>query len=90
MMESAENGPLNIGSDWKNKFSEVAEKVIKITGASSKIKFVQGNEYMSSQVVPDISEAKAKLDWFPIVLLDEGLKNTIDYLSTQQGVLKPE
>lgn len=32
---------------------------------------------------PDISLAKAKLDWEPKVRLDEGLKKTIDYFRSR-------
>ena len=89
MMESVEVGPINIGSDWQTKFSEVAEKVISITGTKSKIKYKKPDSFMAPQLTPDISLAKEKLDWFPIVLLNEGLHQTIDYLSAQKDVLRP-
>ena len=45
---------------------------------------------MITQPLPDISLAKEKLGWFPIILLDEGLKKTADYLSAQVNILEPE
>lgn len=88
MMESVEAGPINIGSDWKNSFGEIAEKIIKLAKSNSKIKY-EKSEFSVPQCLPDISLAKEKLGWFPIILLDEGLKETIDYLSAQQNLLEP-
>ena len=87
LMESGENGPMNLGSEWKNKFAEIAQKIIAISGSKSEIKFAPVGELMSTQPLVDIDLAKAKLGWFPVVLLDEGLTKTIDYLSAQQGIL---
>ncbi len=89
-MESAENGPINLGSEWRSNFSEIAEKIIKITKSKSKIKYVKKSDLMITQPLPDISLAKEKLGWFPIILLDEGLKKTADYLSAQVNILEPE
>jgi len=90
MMDSAEAGPLNAGSDWKVKMSEVAEKIVQISSSKSAIEYKPLESTMASQIYVNVASAKEKLGWFPIVLLDEGLKNTIDYLSAQRGVLEPE
>lgn len=89
MMESNENGPINLSSEWKTSFKEVAEKIIEILGASSDIKYQSDSVKFSSQLLADINLAKEKLGWFPIILLDEGLKKTIDDLSAQKGILRP-
>lgn len=90
MMASAEYGPINFGSDWKISFGEVAEKAVAIAKSKSKINYQSQGEMMSSQALPDISLVKEKLGWFPIILLDEGLKYTINYLSAQRDVRGPE
>ena len=90
MMDSAEIGPLNLGSDWAIKFGDVATKVVSLTNTKSQIVYLPRNEMMAEQWIPSISAIKEKLGWFPIVLLDEGLKKTIDYLSAQKGILKLE
>ena len=38
--------------------------------------------------MPDISRAKAELDWFPVVSLDDGLKETIEAMRAEGGALK--
>ncbi len=85
-MESSETGPLNLASEWKIKMEEVAKKIIEITKSKSKIVYQEKSNYFDIQPLADISLAKEKLGWFPIILLDEGLKKTIDYLSAQQGI----
>lgn len=85
-MESPEKGPINLASDWKNKFSDIAKKIIDQTGSKSKIKFVESKEIFADQLIADIAVAKEKLGWFPVILLDEGIKQTIDYLEAQKGI----
>ena len=89
MMESNEAGPMNIGSDWKITFTEMAQKIIALGGSNSKIKF-EKSDWSADQPLADISLAKEKLGWFPIILIDEGLKETIDYLRASQNLLEPK
>ena len=90
VVNSGEAGPLNIASDAKYKFSEVATKIVKLTESRSAITYHDRGSLMAPQFLADISEVKEKLGWFPITLLDQGLKAIIDYLSAQKGVLKPK
>lgn len=90
VMDSGEAGPFNIASDAKYQFSEVAEKIVKISQSHSAITYHQPETLMSRQSLADIDLIKEALGWFPITLLDEGLKFTVEYLSAQKGVLAPE
>lgn len=85
-MESSETGPINLASEWKVKIEDVAKKIIEITGSTSKIVYQEKPINFDIQPLADISLAKEKLGWFPIILMDEGLKKTVDYLSAQQGI----
>lgn len=87
---SGESGPLNLASDAKYKFSEVADKIIKLTQSRSAITYHDRESLMAPQFLADISQVKEKLGWFPITLLDQGLQGIIDYLSAQKGVLRPK
>jgi nucleoside-diphosphate-sugar epimerase len=89
-MNSDEVGPMNFASEWKSSFKEIAEKIIQINNVSSKLIFLDKNENYDYQPLADISLAKENLGWFPVILLEEGLKNTIDYLSAQEGIRRPE
>ena len=58
---------------------ELAEKVISMTKSNSKIIFQPLPQDDPKKRKPDISLAKEKLDWQPVVSFDEGLEKTIDY-----------
>ncbi|MBI4850278.1 MAG: SDR family oxidoreductase [Acidobacteria bacterium] len=72
-------GPVNLGNPEEYKVIELAEKVIKMTGSSSKIVFKPLPENDPTRRRPDISLAKEKLDWQPSVPVEEGLRKTIEY-----------
>ena len=81
LMESdkAITGPINIGNPNEFTMLELAELVLKLTSSQSKIIFKPLPEDDPKQRQPNISLAKAKLDWEPKVQLEDGLKETIAY-----------
>ena len=76
-------GPVNTGNPGEFTMLELAEKVIELTGTTSKITFLPLPSDDPKQRRPDISLAKEKLDWEPKVALDEGLQKTIEYFKQQ-------
>lgn len=72
-------GPVNLGNPEEYKVLELADKVIKMVGSTSKIAFKPLPENDPTRRRPDISLAKEKLDWLPTVPVDEGLGKTIEY-----------
>ncbi len=73
-------GPVNIGNEVEVSMLDLAERIINMTGSSSKVKFIKSREDDPSRRKPDISLASQALDrWKPSVALDEGLKKTVDY-----------
>ncbi|MAF13878.1 MAG: NAD-dependent dehydratase [Parcubacteria group bacterium] len=89
MMRSGESGPVNLGSDLDYKISDVAKKVIKLTDSKSKVVFQKPLLFMSPLGLPDITLAKERLSWFPVVLLEEGIKGAIDYFKAHKSILRP-
>jgi UDP-glucuronate decarboxylase len=81
LMESdkAITGPINIGNPNEFTMLELAELVLRLTSSQSKLTFKPLPEDDPKQRQPDISLAKAKLDWEPKVKLEDGLKETIAY-----------
>jgi UDP-glucuronate decarboxylase len=81
MMQSPDDftGPVNIGNPEEFTILELAEKIIRLTGSSSKIIHRSLPEDDPKQRQPDISLASARLDWSPKVDLETGLSFTIDY-----------
>ena len=78
-------GPVNLGNPVEFTIKELAEKVIEMTGSSSKMVNKPLPSDDPTQRQPDISLAKEKLDWEPKVVLEEGLKKTIGYFEERLG-----
>ena len=72
-------GPINIGNPNEFTVRELAEKVIELTGSSSKIVEEALPQDDPKQRQPDISKAQDELGWNPTVQLEQGLTKTIDY-----------
>ena len=83
LMESAAEvtGPLNLGNPVEFTIRELAEKVIDITGSRSKLVFEDLPADDPKQRQPDITQARAMLNWEPGILLEAGLKKTVAYFS---------
>ncbi|MCK9310902.1 MAG: SDR family oxidoreductase [Bacteroidales bacterium] len=75
-------GPVNIGNPHEFTIRQLAEKVIELTGSSSKITYKDLPHDDPKQRKPDISLAQEKLDWNPNIQLDEGLLKTIKYFKS--------
>lgn len=72
-------GPLNVGNPNEFTIIELAEKIIKLTGSKSKIVFKPLPPDDPTQRQPDISLAREKLNWEPVIPVEEGLQRTVDY-----------
>jgi UDP-glucuronate decarboxylase len=72
-------GPINIGNPSEFTIRELAELVIEITGAKSKLVFRPLPSDDPRQRQPDISRAAEMLGWGPKIALREGLVQTIAY-----------
>jgi UDP-glucuronate decarboxylase len=72
-------GPVNLGNPVEFSILSLAEKVIELTGSSSKVVFESLPSDDPLQRQPDISLAKDVLGWKPAMALEEGLKKTIAY-----------
>lgn len=81
MMESPKEitGPINLGNPGEFTMLELAEKVMKWTKNTTKLKYEPLPEDDPKQRKPAIDEANRLLDWQPTVGLDEGLQKTVQY-----------
>jgi dTDP-glucose 4,6-dehydratase len=84
MSDTAE--PVNLGNPQEMSIRALAEKVIELTGSPSRI--VERPLPVDDPRVrqPDISLARAALQWKPQVTLDEGLQRTIAYFREKLGI----
>lgn len=72
-------GPINLGNPNEISILELAKRVGLITGVEVELKFSSLPQDDPMQRCPDISLAKEKLKWEPIVDIDSGLKKTVEY-----------
>jgi UDP-glucuronate decarboxylase len=75
-------GPVNFGNPDEFSILELAEITIRLTNSRSEIIFNPLPQDDPLQRQPDISLAKKRLDWEPVVKLEDGLKQTIAYFKS--------
>jgi len=78
-------GPMNLGNPVEFTIRELAEQVIALTGAKSRLIRKPLPQDDPRQRQPDIALARRVLDWEPRVSLEEGLKRTIPYFRETPG-----
>jgi UDP-glucuronate decarboxylase len=87
-------GPINLGNPGEFTISQLAHKVLELTGSRSKIVYKPLPVDDPLQRRPDIGQAEALLGWRPHTDLDEGLLKTIEYfdalLVSEAAAAKPE
>ena len=71
--------PVNIGNPSEITIRELGEEILKLTGANQRLVSLPLPKDDPKQRRPDISKAKALLDWEPKVTRAEGLKITYEY-----------
>jgi UDP-glucuronate decarboxylase len=83
-------GPINLGNPREFTIRQLAELVIKMTGARSKLVFKPLPSDDPKQRKPDTTMAEFLLSWAPNTQLEQGLVKTIAYfellLSNKAGV----
>jgi len=77
--------PTNIGNPNEFTVRQLAEKVLALTGSTSKIEQRPLPTDDPKVRRPDITKARTLLGWEPKVELEEGLRHTIAYFRTQLG-----
>ena len=82
LLNSSETTPVNLGNPHEMTILEFAHKVLEITGSSSEITFITPQDERTKDDPltrrPDIGKARQVLNWEPIVLLEEGLRQTME------------
>ena len=79
MNQDQTTGPVNLGNPGEFTIRQLAELVLKLTGSKSKLVFRPLPQDDPKQRKPDITLAKAVLNWEPKIQLEQGLIKVIDY-----------
>ncbi len=85
MMQTDESftGPVNIGNPREFTIKELAERIVMLSGSSSKLVYKPLPVDDPKQRQPDITLAREKLGWEPKIRLDEGLTRMISFFERQ-------
>ena len=74
--------PVNIGNPDEITISQFAEEIIKLTGTTQKVIYKDLPVDDPKQRRPDITKARALLNWEPKISRAEGLKITYEYFKS--------
>ena len=72
-------GPVNLGNPDEFQIKQLAERVLALVGSRSNIIYKELPQDDPQQRRPDITLAKARLNWQPSIALDDGLIRTVEY-----------
>jgi UDP-glucuronate decarboxylase len=78
-------GPMNLGNPVETSVAELARLILEMTGSRSKIVYRPLPVDDPVQRCPDITQARALLDWQPRMPLRAGLERTIAYFDELLG-----
>jgi len=79
MKTGPEMSIVNLGSDQIVKIAQVADMIIQMTNSNSKVVYDDPLIFLSKKGVPNLTRAKEMLGWIPLVRLQDGIRNTINY-----------
>jgi len=84
MMDAPDDfvGPCNLGNPHEFTVRQLAEQVIELTGAKSKIVYEPLPADDPTRRQPDITLARTRLGWEPTTQLREGLARTLEWFRT--------
>jgi dTDP-glucose 4,6-dehydratase len=74
--------PVNVGNPNEFTVRQLADIVIELTGSASEVVERELSEDDPKVRQPDISRARAELDWEPAVELKLGLERAVEYFRT--------
>lgn len=84
LMTADVNTPVNIGNPSELTMRQLAEKIIALTGSSSRIVSKDLPQDDPKFRLPDITKARKLLGWEPTVEPDEGLQRTIAWFRDEK------
>jgi dTDP-glucose 4,6-dehydratase len=83
LSRSEEHLPVNIGNPDEFTILECAQAVLKMTGSKSELRFESLPEDDPARRRPDITKARALLDWEPRVNLEQGLERSLEFFRSR-------
>lgn len=82
LMQSSYNKPLNLGQDRLISINELAQLTAEIAGIEIILKHIPGPQGVRGRN-SDNTRLQQVLNWYPEISLEEGLKQTYDWIESQ-------
>lgn len=83
---SDEHEPVNLGNPDEHTILDFAQMIIRFSGSNSKITFLPEPVDDPRRRRPDITKARRVLGWEPEIILQEGIRRTIDWFKPRLGI----
>src|ERR1017187_9222083 len=83
LARSSEHLPVNIGNPDEFTILECAQAILEVTGSKSEMCLEALPEDDPARRCPDITKARALLDWEPRISLKEGLAMSLDFFKSK-------
>lgn len=83
LLDSTQAGPINCGTEHELSMRELAERIVALAGSRSRVVYVPRGADDPEMRRPDLTLARTRLGYEPVVDPDEGLRRTIDYFRAQ-------
>jgi UDP-glucuronate decarboxylase len=87
LMEYNGSGIFNLGSHDQYKVGDIAKLIMQLANVKLPVETKEPLPYLAKQGVPDITKVKETIGWFPLIPIEEGLRQTIDYFKAHQNLL---
>jgi dTDP-glucose 4,6-dehydratase len=75
--------PVNIGNPLELTIKEFGERIVRLVGSKSTLIYQPLPVDDPKQRRPDITRAWQRLGWKPVIELEDGLKQTIEYFKSR-------
>src|SRR5450755_2900379 len=75
--------PVNIGNPLELTIKEFGERIVRLVGSKSTLIYQPLPVDDPKQRRPDITRARQRLGWEPVIELEDGLKRTIEYFKSR-------
>jgi dTDP-glucose 4,6-dehydratase len=86
LLDSTETGPINCGTEHEMSMRELAETIVRLAGSRSEVTYLPRTPDDPEMRRPDLSLARERLGFEPLVAPEEGLRRTIDYFADRLGL----
>jgi dTDP-glucose 4,6-dehydratase len=89
LLDSTETGPINCGTEHELSMRDLAERIVALTGSRSPIEYLPRAADDPEMRRPDLTLARTRLGYDPVVDPDEGLRRTIEYFRERLATTDP-